>query len=69
MTSRLDYNPDTIMNRSSSPAGKGDAPRNVGPAFKRNYDEIRWSPKEQTANGSPRPRRYKKTYGPQRRKS
>lgn len=23
-------------------AGKGDAPRNVGPAFSRNFDEIDW---------------------------
>lgn len=30
------------MSKSSNSAGKGDSPRNVGPRFKRNYDNIDW---------------------------
>lgn len=44
-------------------AGKGDAPRNMGPKFKKNYDEIDWGEKkEKTKNGVPKPKKFIKKY-------
>lgn len=61
MTSRLDWNKDTMLQRSS-PAGKGDTPRNVGDEFKKNYDLINWTTKEVDKNGIRKPARYRKVY-------
>lgn len=44
-------------------AGKGDAPRNMGPNFKKNFSEIKgFEKKELTAQGLPKPKKFRKVY-------
>lgn len=35
-----------FADRKGMGAGKGDCPRNTGPAFKQNFDQINWSKDE-----------------------
>lgn len=41
-TAHLDKDPFDASDRDFQGAGKGDKPRNVGSAFKRNFDLIDW---------------------------
>lgn len=47
-TAHLDKDPFDASDRVSS-NGKGDKPRNVGNAFKRNFDLINWGRKSKAA--------------------
>lgn len=62
MKSRLDWHPEKIWQRNTGSAGKGDAPRNLSKQFRKNFDQINWTPRETDSNGVPTPKRFRKKY-------